>query len=132
MKLKFISIKSAKFHLNGNSYPSIIATIHSHQFVRKLFSDGKLICFSPDSFHSTARKSCLSCKRFECRNWLRLFLIIDNQNYCLDLPQKLMPAYYHFIDFNKINTTTSFINVEATFSLKCERHKWVLSIEKIF
>ena len=132
MKLKFISIKDARFHLNGDSYPSIIATIHSHQFVRKLFFNSKLICFSPDSIFSTAKKSCLSCKRFGCRNWLRLFLIIDDQNYCLDLPQKLMSVYYHFIDSNKINTTTSPINVEATFSLKCDCHKWILSIERIF
>lgn len=128
--LKFISIKDAAFHLNGNCHHCILANIHSHQFVRKLFSGGNLVCFSRNGVNSTSGKSCLSCDHPQCRSWLRLFLKIDEVNYALDLPQRLIPAYKHFLESGRINTGRIPFNVWATFSLQPQDGVWIFSIDK--
>lgn len=129
-KTGFISIKGAAFHLNGGSYHRILANILSHQFVRKLFSNGKLTCFSRDGGHSTSGKLCLSCDHPLCRSWLRLFLEIEADNYALDLPQRLIPVYKRFLDSARINTASRPFNVLATFSLEPKDGIWIFSIHK--
>jgi len=128
--LNFISIKDASFHLNGSSYPCILAIIHSHQYVRKLFSSGRLTCFSRDSLYSTSRRYCPACSHPQCRIWLRLFLKIDKENYALDLPKRLIPVYKSFLNSIETKTTKTPFSVMASFSLEAKDEVWIFSIHK--
>jgi hypothetical protein len=129
-RVEFISIRDAAFHINGARCHCILTNIHSHQFVRKLFSEGKLACFSRDGFYSTARKYCFDCEEPTCRGWLRLFLKIDGENYALDLPEKLVPVYKRFLNTAKINITRKPLNLPATLSLEPKNGIWSFAIYK--
>jgi len=75
-------------------------------------------------------KSCLSCDHPLCRRWLRLLLMIDGQNYGLDLPQRLIPAYRDFLNSARITTVRAPLNVLATLSLESKGGVWTFSIHK--
>lgn len=128
--MRFISIRGGSFHLNGCSCNSILVNIHSHQYVRKLFSYGKLTCFSRDGLYSTSRRYCPSCNHPLCRSWLRLLLKIDGVNYGLDLPQRLIPVYRRFLGSVGSNTAKAPFNLPATLSLEAKDGLWMFSIHK--
>ena len=129
--LKFISIKGASFHLDGSSYHSILTIIHSHQYVRKLFSSGRMNCFSRDGVYSTSRRYCPSCNHPQCRSWLRLFLKINGENFALDLPKRLIPIYRGFLDSAGVNTIRAPFDLLANFSLESKDGVWIFSIHKV-
>ncbi len=128
-QLHFISIKNATFHINGRSFPSFLGYVYEQHTVRKLFNDGKIICFSINGKASTNTKSCSTCSNPLCRSWLRLHFIINDQLFALDLPKKLIPYYKNFLASIKAKDKLPF-DLLLSFSLQVVNHEWILTIKK--
>lgn len=126
--LEVISIKRAAFRINGNSCRCIQANILFDQFVRKLFSGDKIVCFSRNGLYSTARKSCMDCEKTLCGSWIRLFLKIDENYYVLELPRELMSVYTHFLYKVKTNGLAKRFNLPATLSLNLTKKGVLFSL----
>lgn len=128
-QINFISIKNAAFHINGRSFPSFLTYVYEQHTVRKLFKDGKVICFSINGKNSTAAKSCSTCYNPFCRSWLRLHFIINDDFFALDLPQKLIPFYKNFLASIKAKDAPP-PDLLLSFSLTMLNHKWILTVNK--
>lgn len=128
--IQFISIKNATFHINGKSFPSFLAYVYEQHTVRKLFKDGRVICFSINGKAASNTKPCSTCSNPFCRSWLRLHFLINNECFALDLPQKLIPFYKNFLASIKANDKPP-IEMLLSFSLKTVNREWILTITKV-
>jgi hypothetical protein len=129
-QIQFISIKNAAFHINGRSFPSFLAYVYEQHIVRKLFKDGRVICFSINGRAASNTKPCSTCSNPFCRSWLRLYFIINDDYFALDLPQKLIPFYKSFLASIKAEDKPP-IDMLLSFSLKIVDHEWVLTITNV-
>lgn len=77
-KPPFIPVKSDGFRLKQAIYPAIDIKIHDFLFIRKLFSHGKMACYSLDAITSAKGKRCALCSwNYACTKVVRLMVMVE-------------------------------------------------------
>jgi len=80
-KPPFIKIGQEGFHINGQATPQINLKIHDYTFMRKLFSAGKMTCYSMDATTAKDGKCCALCNwNYTCTKVIRLMVMIQSQS----------------------------------------------------
>jgi hypothetical protein len=72
----FVSIQGDHFLIDNKKHESLHVVIQKIQPVRKLFQDGRLICYSMDGRIANSGRHCLFCENtYRCQKKLRLCML---------------------------------------------------------
>lgn len=75
----FITVTSNGFIVEGKPHDSLDIHIHSFSFMRKLFSDHRIACYSLDArVGKDGRQCCLCDWNYRCTRVIRLKIMVQN------------------------------------------------------
>ena len=78
-KPPFIKLNQNGFSINDQTHPKIDFKIHDYTFMRKLFSAGKMTCYSMDAIAAKDGKCCALCNwNYTCTKVIRLMIMIES------------------------------------------------------
>lgn len=83
----FIRVLPDGFQIAGHITPSVEVSIQDEQIVKKLWSNGTLVCQSADGLSSlTTRKPCRVCRdQGRCHPQIVLYVLVDESPYRIAL-----------------------------------------------
>lgn len=75
----FITLTLSAFIVEGKPYESLDVQIHSFSFIRKLFSDHRIACYSLDARTGKDGHQCCLCGwNYQCTRAIRLKIMVQN------------------------------------------------------
>jgi len=78
-KPPFIKLTPNGFHIDDHDHPRIDFKIHDYTFMRKLFSAGRLTCYSMDATTAPDGKCCALCTwNYTCTKVIRLMIMLES------------------------------------------------------
>jgi hypothetical protein len=103
-KPRFVSVKEDSFVIDQRFHPTIRCLIQKAQPIRKLFRQGRLVCYSMDGKLGLATKTyCVFCDdAFQCQRKVRLSMILldhgEPRPVVLDLNHGSFAAFEQLLD----------------------------------
>lgn len=78
-KTPFVTLTPRGFMIDGQPYEHLDIHIHSFSFIRKLFSDHRIACYSLDARTGKDGRQCCLCDwNYRCTRVIRLKIMVQN------------------------------------------------------
>ena len=79
-KPPFVKVADDGFLIGDSKVTEMVFTIHDFAFIRKLFSAGRMTCYSLDAITSKDGRRCELCTwNYTCNKVVRLMILIDQE-----------------------------------------------------